>query len=61
MNVDTGAFRALTDQVAELAAEVETLKNRAATADLFEELRLGCARRRGDRPAHLRAIDGGQP
>ena len=37
MNVDTGAFHALTQKVADLAAEVETLRRGRLFADAFAD------------------------
>lgn len=80
MQVDTGAFAALTDQVAELAEQVRQLAVKEVSAEAFfqagfatgetraREAMLGRAagtsqapRPRSGRPAHLRAVDGGQP
>ena len=68
MQVDTGEFAALRDQVDGLAAEVAELRQ---TAPLREEFISAVAARAYDRgresvlgrrarPRHLRAVDGGQ-
>lgn len=77
MEVDTGAFRALTDQVAEMAEQVRQLAVKEFTMDLFfqagyaagethtREAMLGRAaqtsRPAAPRPPHLRVVGGGQP
>ena len=61
MEVDTGSFRALTEQVADLGRRVTDLEQAARFARAFEretatrELVTGQARR----PRHLRVVDGG--
>lgn len=76
MNVDTGAFRALTDEVAGLAEQVRQLNVKEIAADVFfqagyaagethtREALLGRAARTAGtarRPRRLRSVDGGQP
>jgi len=67
VNVDTGEFRALAEQVADLREEVRHLREQALTLRTVEEL----AQMREDmragrlkflpraRPAYLRPVDGG--
>ena len=72
MQVDTGSFQALTDQVAAISAEVAQLRQTVVLRDLFldeaenrayqqgRESILGTrAEPRPNRPRHLQAIDGG--
>lgn len=75
MNVDTGAFQALTDQVAGLAEQVQRLKVLDIASDVFfaagfeagrqaaRSALLGRAaetsRPATPRPSRLRAVDGG--
>jgi hypothetical protein len=68
VNVDTGAFMALTGQVADLAARVAGLEVDAFEIRTLEEMRLRHAgfphaapAAPAPRPRHLRAVDGSQP
>jgi hypothetical protein len=74
MQVDTGSFRALTDQVAAIEAEVAELRRAVVFTSALGD---GIAERayregresilgrpaapRPARPRHLQAVDGGQP
>jgi hypothetical protein len=73
MQVDTGQFRALRDQVAELAAEVAELREASVFSLAFghvirdqgyREGRASVLGRKADprppRPRHLQVMDGGQ-
>jgi len=67
VNVDTGEFAALRDQVDSLAAEVAKLREQAFMLRTIEEMWLEhCGypvtrgARTGPRPRHLRPVDGGQ-
>lgn len=57
MNVDTGAFRAITDQLTELAAKVEHLERREQQREMVAELIAGGGARTA--PRHLHAVRGG--
>jgi hypothetical protein len=67
VEVDTGAFMALSGQVADLAARVAGLEDDAFTIRTLEEMRLrhagfprGTPAAPAPRPRHLRAVDGCQ-
>jgi hypothetical protein len=67
MHVDTGEFRALQDEVADLAEQVDELRQHAFTLKTLNEMmlehrglippRVG----RAGRTRHLHPLDGGQP
>ncbi len=67
MNVDTGAFQALTAQVADLTARFEQLERDAFWLKTVEEMiaeRAGypagqLAALKASQPRHLRSVDGG--
>ena len=72
MQVDTGSFQALTDQVAAISAEVAQLGRTMALSEVLLDAVEDRAYRRGresilgtraeprpNRPRHLQAIDGG--
>jgi hypothetical protein len=74
MQVDTGSFRALTDQVAAIEAEVAELRRAVLfTTELRAVIEVQAYREgqesilgrpvgpRPPRPRHLQAVDGGQP
>ena len=68
MNVDTGAFQALTAQVADLTARFEQLERDAFWVKTLEEMiveRSGYpagqhAALKASRPRHLHSVDGGR-
>jgi hypothetical protein len=65
VNVDTSEFRALRDEVADLAAQVEHLKHEAIMIRTIEEMVVRHAgypvspAARTGRPRHLRPVGGG--
>ena len=65
MQVDTGAFSALTDRLDDLAARVEQVAEEACKVRLFDQIRFGALgyadapRPAVKAPRHLHAIDGG--
>lgn len=65
MNVDTGAFQALTERVEQLAERVEQLHRQAILIKSLEQISLEMAGYpvsqpgRTGRPRHLRPVDGG--
>jgi hypothetical protein len=67
MEVDTGQFAALTDEVARLRQEVSDLARSVSVSRVVEEILAGTApvldvravRGKPPRPRHLRAVDGG--
>ena len=63
MQVDTGAFQALTERVEQLAAKLELYHRQAAMVAAIEDVIDGPppAWPPERRPRHLRAIDGGAP
>ena len=67
MNVDTGAFAALTEQLAELTTRVGQLEEDAFMLRTLEQMFFENSRwspPRGSQPAqvrHLRPVDGSQP
>lgn len=70
MQLDTGAFAALTDQLTNLATRVEGLEQRALRLGTWKEMFQaeeaelaagGTPVKRARRPSYLRPVDGSQP
>ena len=66
MQVDTGSFKALQAEVAELRARVEQVADEACVLRTLEETWFkfhgyGSGPAAQQRPRHLRPVDGGQP
>lgn len=62
MDVDTGQFMAITEQVAALAAKVDWLERREHQRDAVAEIICGSGSMSPrPRPRHLRSVHSGQP